>query len=574
MKVVFRVDASSQIGTGHFIRCLTLANALKQRGVQIRFVSRQLPEYLRDMLAAKGHGLALLNSAKNDAEADELAHAHWLGVSQAQDAADSIQALSNVDCDWLIVDHYALNFRWESALRQSAGKILVIDDIADRQHDCDVLLDQNLYADMNSRYSGKVPAHCQLLLGPRYALLREEFRQLRDKIGPRDGPVKRVLVFFGGVDADNYTGRAIEALSEICITDLHVDVVIGAQHPYREQIEVACIQHGFICHVQTSRMAELAAAADLAIGAGGSASWERCCLGLPALLVALADNQINIAKALDWFGACIYVGTSKTVSAPTMRNAIVSLLSTQNQLRVLSEKSYSLVDGLGVDRICQEMSCKMKISILCTDPDHPVIKSLQAWMDDMSSKGYSAALVFDKAELQGGDILFLVSCGQMIRDAERKKYKVTLVLHASDLPKGRGWSPHIWSILDGANQITVSLLKASEPVDSGAIWLKTKFTLEGHELLPEINAKLFAAELLLMTQAVEQFEAIKPIEQVGDSGAYMPKRSPADSQLDPNKTIAEQFDLLRVIDSQRYPAFFNYRGKRYLIKIEKVENEQ
>ncbi|MBU1656485.1 MAG: UDP-glucuronic acid dehydrogenase [Gammaproteobacteria bacterium] len=216
----------------------------------------------------------------------------------------------------------------------------------------------------------------------------------------------------------------------------------------------------------------------------------------------------------------------------------------------------------------------MKISILCTDPNHPIIISLQAWMDDMSSKGHSSILVFDKAELQGGDILFLVSCGQIIRDPERQKYKATLILHASDLPKGRGWSPHIWSILGGANQISVSLLEASEPVDSGAIWLKTKFTLDGFELLPEINAKLFAAELLLMTQAVEQFETIKPIQQAGDPGPYMSKRSPADSQLDPYKTIAEQFDLLRVVDSQRYPAFFYYRGKRYLIKIEKVENEQ
>ena len=195
-------------------------------------------------------------------------------------------------------------------------------------------------------------------------------------------------------------------------------------------------------------------------------------------------------------------------------------------------------------------------------------------MEEMSSKGHSATIVLDKAELQGGDILFLVSCGQIIRDAERKKYKATLVLHASDLPKGRGWSPHTWSILDGASQITLSLLEASEPVDSGAIWLKTKIALEGHELLPEINAKLFAAELLLMTQAVEQFESIKPLQQVGETGPYMPKRSSADSRLDPNKTIAEQFDLLRVVDSKRYPAFFDYRGKRYLIKVEKVENEQ
>lgn len=215
---------------------------------------------------------------------------------------------------------------------------------------------------------------------------------------------------------------------------------------------------------------------------------------------------------------------------------------------------------------------KIKISILCTDSNHPVINSLQAWMDDMSVKEHAVTLVFDKADLQGGDILFLVSCSQMIRDTERKKYKATLVLHASDLPTGRGWSPHIWSILHGANQITVSLLEASEPVDSGAIWLKTKFILEGHELLPEINAKLFAAELTLMTQVVEQFEFIKPIQQVGDSGPYMPKRYPADSQLDPDKTIAEQFDLLRVVDSQRYPAFFNYRGKQYLIQIEKVKS--
>lgn len=216
----------------------------------------------------------------------------------------------------------------------------------------------------------------------------------------------------------------------------------------------------------------------------------------------------------------------------------------------------------------------MKVTVLCTDPNHPVVESLQLWMKNMASKGHITTLVSDKSELQGGDILFLVSCSQIIRDAERKNYKATLILHASDLPKSRGWSPHIWAILGGNNQITLSLLEASEPVDSGDIWLKTSFMLEGHELLPEINAKLFAAELLLMTQAIEQFETIKPIQQIGDPGPYMPKRTPADSQLDPNRTIAEQFDLLRIVDEQRYPAFFYYRGKRYLIKIEKEKHEQ
>lgn len=357
MKIAVRVDASSQIGTGHFMRCLTLADGLKQRGAKIRFVSRHLPEHLRTMLVAKGHEFALIDSVQKDVALDELAHAHWLGTSQAQDAQATIHALSDQSWDWLAVDHYALDARWESVLRNTAKKIMVIDDIADRQHDCDVLLDQNLYVDMDTRYIGKVPAHCQLLLSPRYALLRNEFRRLHEQVKPRSGPIRRVLVFFGGVDAYNCTGRAIEALSEIDIRGIHVDVVVGAQHPCLEEVKAACAQRGFVCHVQTDKMAELMAAADLAIGAGGSANWERCCLGLPAILVALADNQTNIAKALGQFGACVYVGTLETANVLILRNAIVGLLSTRDQLNELSTKARSLVDGLGINRVCQETSC-------------------------------------------------------------------------------------------------------------------------------------------------------------------------------------------------------------------------
>lgn len=213
----------------------------------------------------------------------------------------------------------------------------------------------------------------------------------------------------------------------------------------------------------------------------------------------------------------------------------------------------------------------MIISILCTDPDHPVVEFIKDWIDEMSVKGHSLSLLYDKSELCDGDILFLVSCSQMIRDVDRKKYRATLVLHASDLPEGRGWSPYIWAILGGASQITVSLIEAREPVDSGMIWLKTTFDLAGHELLTEINERLFAAELRLMTQAVEQFDNITPVPQIGEPGLYMAKRSPEDSCLDPNKSLAEQFNLLRVVDSKRYPAFFDYLGQRYLIKIEKIK---
>lgn len=213
----------------------------------------------------------------------------------------------------------------------------------------------------------------------------------------------------------------------------------------------------------------------------------------------------------------------------------------------------------------------MKISILCTDPEHPVVSWLVPWRDEMREHGHDVQILFDKKEIADGDILFLVSCGQMVGKAEREKFRAVLVLHASDLPRGRGWSPHIWSILGGASEITVCLLAADEPVDSGSIWLKTSFALEGHELLPEVNEKLFAAELRLMTKAVEEFEVITPLPQYGESGPYMKKRTSEDSRLDPYRTLAEQFDLLRVVDSDRYPAFMDFRGERYLLKIEKAK---
>jgi methionyl-tRNA formyltransferase len=211
----------------------------------------------------------------------------------------------------------------------------------------------------------------------------------------------------------------------------------------------------------------------------------------------------------------------------------------------------------------------VNISLLCTDPKHPVMPSLRRWVDEMTARGHRVSLCHDKQELSGGDLLFLVSCAQVIGGADRAKFSAVLVLHASDLPKGRGWSPYVWSVVRGENRITVTLFEAVGAVDAGDIWFKTEFSLEGHELLPEINAKLFAAELELMTRAVDGFGRMTPAAQAGEPGEYMRKRTPEDSRLDPDKTIAEQFDLLRVVDNERYPAFFDFRGARYVIRIEK-----
>jgi UDP-2,4-diacetamido-2,4,6-trideoxy-beta-L-altropyranose hydrolase len=355
-KFALRVDASSEIGTGHFMRCLTLADALKARGAQTRFVSRHLPEHLRSKLAAQGHEFALIDTPRNNGSLDELTHASWLGVSQVQDARDTILALSGQNWDWIIVDHYALDARWESKLRQVSKMILAIDDIADRQHDCEILLDQNFYADMETRYIGKVPESCQLLLGPRYALLRDEYRRLHEQVKPRTGPVRLVLVFFGGVDADNYTGRAIEALSGTDTTGIHVDVVIGERHPYREQILAACGQLGFVCHVQTDKMAELMAAADLAIGAGGSACWERCCLGLPALSFCTADNQQE--QVADAAGrGLLYAPEIQSDLKQTIQRHFRALIENSHLRQCISRNSMQLVNGRGALRVIASMGC-------------------------------------------------------------------------------------------------------------------------------------------------------------------------------------------------------------------------
>ena len=351
--IAFRVDASNQIGTGHFMRCLTLADELKKQGAQVRFITRNLPAHLSDMLTQKGMEYLplILDDAKE--ALDDLAHASWLGTSQALDAQVTLQALADQSWDWIIVDHYALDVRWEKAVRSSCKNLMVIDDLADRKHDCDVLLDQNYYADMQTRYVGKFPAHCQLLLGPRYALLREEFRTLREKVKVRAGDVKKILVFFGGVDASNYTSFAIQALAELNCRQ-QVDVVIGAQHPNREQIQQSCIHHGFICHVQTATMADLMAEADLAIGAGGVATWERCCLGLPTISFCLADNQRKLITDGAAAGL-LYAPISGRTLLEVIRDHLRNLLENPALIKLISERAINFVDGKGSLRVASAM---------------------------------------------------------------------------------------------------------------------------------------------------------------------------------------------------------------------------
>lgn len=215
----------------------------------------------------------------------------------------------------------------------------------------------------------------------------------------------------------------------------------------------------------------------------------------------------------------------------------------------------------------------MKITILCSSFTHPVNGMLSQWVES-NNIAHDVKLVRSKSELQGGDLLFLISCGEIINAQDREKFKKVLVIHASDLPQGRGWSPHVWDIVNGESAITVSLLEAQDKVDSGDIWQKVRITIPQHYLYNEINELLFTAESQLMDFAVGNIYTITPQPQnLSVEPSYHQRRTPADSELDPEKSIASQFNLLRVSDPERFPAFFKLHGHTYKVTVEKVDNE-
>ena len=213
------------------------------------------------------------------------------------------------------MDSYALYIAWERRLRAVAARIFVIDDLANRVHDCDALLDQNFYRDAAHRYDGLVPATCEVRIGPRYALLREEFFAARRSLRTRDGHLRRVFVFYGGSDLTRETEKAVRALLAVPELRLAADVVVGSSNAHLAEIKALCAGHENLhLHVQAQNMAALMATADLALGAGGTTTWERCFLGLPALVTVIAENQRSIAKDTAAAGLVRYLGTWEEVT--------------------------------------------------------------------------------------------------------------------------------------------------------------------------------------------------------------------------------------------------------------------
>jgi len=359
MKVLFRADASLQIGSGHVMRCLSLADALRSAGAECEFICRAHPGHLIDFIESKGfkaHALMVETTGQapqTDSSEALPAHAHWLGVSWQRDAQECAEILVSEQPAWLVLDHYALDEQWERSLRHAYRKLLVIDDLADRSHECDVLLDQNLGREA-AHYLHRVPARCQLLVGAQFALLRPEFHRLRTFSLQRraNSSLGQILISMGGVDLPNATQAVLQALRHCPLpANCRITVVMGATAPWLNAVsaEAQSIPWPTEVVVNVSNMAERMAQSDLAIGAAGSTSWERCCLGLPTLMVTLAENQVAGATALQSAGAALWIGDVANIEQNLQ--PLVAACLQEGALSRMSAAAAAICDGRGLESV-------------------------------------------------------------------------------------------------------------------------------------------------------------------------------------------------------------------------------
>lgn len=373
LRVVFRADASLKIGTGHVMRCLTLAGALTKRGASCQFICRAHRGHLLNLIRCKGYEVHVLPEISleevkghfvvTDGEIGEsgLAHGHWLGSSQAQDVAGCAPILAGIQPDWVVVDHYALDINWERALAPYYRKLMAIDDLADRGHACDLLLDQTYRRDVED-YRHLVPESCRLLCGSQYALLRPEFSELRFYSLQRRRmltEIHQLLITMGGIDKDNITGQVLGALRGCPLpVECEIVVIMGAMAPWQDAVrdQAREMQWATRVLVGVDNMAQLMAESDLIIGAAGATAWERCCLGVPTIMLVLAENQRGIGQVLSAVRAAHLVDTTALKDGRLVTQELVE----PRNITDMSRAAAAITDGLGASRVADNLTGRIE----------------------------------------------------------------------------------------------------------------------------------------------------------------------------------------------------------------------
>jgi UDP-2,4-diacetamido-2,4,6-trideoxy-beta-L-altropyranose hydrolase len=340
------------------MRCLTLAEELNGHGTAVRFVCREHEGHMCDLIESRGFVVARLPAPGPGDYGGQTDYADWIGASWQDDAEQTHAAIASwgEKQDWLVADHYGIDSQWESALRASVDRVMVIDDLANRLHDCDLLLDQNLVEKMDARYDDKLSRSCAMLLGPDYALLQPTYRHLHESVRARQGAIRRIFISFGGADNGNLTGRSLAVFLSLERPDIEIDVVIDTSSPNFPVVrEQAAGQRNVHIHSDLPSLAALMAAADLGIGAAGGTSWERLCVGLPALVIVMEANQAPIAETLTRRELIRLLGDQNDLTDSTLSSELTELIDSGLQ-RDWSERCLAVVDGCGVSRVRAAMT--------------------------------------------------------------------------------------------------------------------------------------------------------------------------------------------------------------------------
>jgi len=357
--VAFRTDASSTIGSGHVFRCLTLADALKAKGANCHFFCRNYPGHLLDVIRHRGHTGTVISVGAEDSSASDHTFPQASDYAWQMDARQSLEAMEKLRPDWLIVDHYGIDHRWEEALQLHDCKIMVIDDLADRKHACHLLLDQNL-GRSHEDYRTRVTKHCTVLTGPNFALMRPEFSEQRAWSLRRRQDCQafgHLLIAMGGVDAPNASCKVLQVLKTCSLPpESRITVVMGLKAQWIKEVRhlAGGMPWPTEVVVNVDDMAVRMGTSDLAIGAAGSTSWERCCMGLPAMLIVLAQNQEPGAKALEAAGAADLIGRVSDIEAK-LPLAFKSLMNVAVRSS-MSTRASAIADGGGVRRVLEAMA--------------------------------------------------------------------------------------------------------------------------------------------------------------------------------------------------------------------------
>ena len=339
--IFIRVDSSTKIGYGHFMRCMALADTL-QKNFEINFITRSLEGSLISDIQKKGFGIFRFYSNSEK-------------INEKNDAQKTISLIKkhSGSKNILIVDNYQLSKKWETDVKPFVHKLIVIDDLSNRSHNCDLLIDQNLHTKVNGLYKGLIPSNCVKLIGPKFSMIRKEFRMMRKSVKPRTFPIKKILVSFGGSDIENQTLVALNSIKKMN-GKINVDVVVGKANKCKKTLKIFCNKNKhFTYHEQIDNIADLMLSSDLSIGSSGSTTWERCCLGLPAIVSISSNDQRDIANSLSRKKCIINLGDVKKLKESSYINVITNLK--KNDLRNMSKNSMSLVDGNGTQRILKHI---------------------------------------------------------------------------------------------------------------------------------------------------------------------------------------------------------------------------